>query len=122
MAKRVLILEENQTLAGELELKLRAQGYETVVVADGLHGFDRVRLEKFDLVFLDMFLPDISGFEFLKKLKDVPGAPPVIVLATVGQEKDKHLALSYGAASYYAMSDTTLATLAERARELTGGI
>ncbi|MGI9124709.1 MAG: winged helix-turn-helix domain-containing protein [Mycobacterium sp.] len=96
---RVLIVEDEESLAEPLAYLLRQEGFETTVVADGpsaLAEFDRAGA---DIVLLDLMLPGMSGTEVCKQLRTRSGVP-VIMLTARDSEIDKVLGLELGADDY----------------------
>ena len=99
---RILIVEDEQDLAGLVEYNLRAAGFETETANTGAGGLAKARATPPDLVLLDLMLPDIAGSEVLRMLKsdgDTRKAAVVIVSAK-GQESDRIQGLEMGADDY----------------------
>ncbi len=96
---RVLIVEDEESLADPLAFLLRKEGFETTVAVDGpaaLAEFDRTGA---DIVLLDLMLPGMSGTEVCKQLR-ARSAVPVIMLTARDSEIDKVLGLELGADDY----------------------
>lgn len=109
--KTVILIEDDQSLVEMYKDKLKTEGFRVLTVTDGRIAMQRAR-EGADIILLDILLPNINGFEILKKLKDDSATKkiPVIVLTNVGSESfdnDKKLALSLGAADYMIKSLNT---------------
>ncbi|ADO73390.1 response regulator [Stigmatella aurantiaca] len=99
---RILIIEDEQDLAGLIEYNLRAAGFDPEVANSGAGGLAKARTRLPDLVLLDLMLPDISGHEVLRMLKNDPGlrAAPVVIVSAKGQEADRIQGLEMGADDY----------------------
>jgi two-component system, OmpR family, phosphate regulon response regulator PhoB len=99
---RILIIEDEQDLAGLIEYNLRAAGFEPETANTGAGGLAKSRARVPDLVLLDLMLPDISGHEVLRMLKHDPGlrAVPVVIVSAKGQEADRIQGLEMGADDY----------------------
>ena len=69
---RILIIEDEQDLAGLVEYNLRAAGFETETAGSGASGLARARAQPPDLVLLDLMLPYLAGSEVLRLLKSEP--------------------------------------------------
>jgi twitching motility two-component system response regulator PilH len=84
-AKNILIIEDERPIAMLLSTIVRGMGHETVVAADGAAGLTAAINQKPDLVLLDMILPIMSGWEFLKAIKQNPHLEdvPVVLVSTV---------------------------------------
>jgi len=96
---RVLIVEDEESLADPLAYLLRKEGFETTVVTDGpsaLAEFDRVGA---DIVLLDLMLPGMSGTDVCKQLRTRSGVPVIMVTAR-DSEIDKVVGLELGADDY----------------------
>ena len=96
---RILLVEDEEKLARFVELELAHEGYEVMRVADGRSGVDRALEEDFDLVLLDILLPQLNGMEVLRRIrreKDVP----VIMLTARDAVMDKVAGLDAGADDY----------------------
>lgn len=99
--KRILIVEDDESISLGLRMNLEAEGYEVEVVADGEAALDRIRKnEALDLVILDVMLPRKNGLEVLRTLRGEGNRVPVIVLSARGAEMDKVMGLELGAEDY----------------------
>ena len=73
MAEKILLIEDEEKLARMVELELRYEGYEVEKAFDGRTGLERALSGSFDLVLLDIMLPQLSGMEVLRRLgRDIP--------------------------------------------------
>jgi DNA-binding response OmpR family regulator len=97
---RVLVVEDEASLALGLEDDLKLEGYEVEVVRDGETASQRAREGSFDLVILDVMLPRKDGFEVCRELRRAGLRTPVILLTAKTQESDKVLGLELGADDY----------------------
>ena len=101
MAK-VLIVEDEETLARTLADKLRGDGYTAITAHDGEAGLDRVREEHPDLLVLDIMLPKLDGLSLCRIVRRDPATAhiPIIMLTARGTEVDKIVGLESGADDY----------------------
>jgi DNA-binding response OmpR family regulator len=100
---RILVVEDDPSIRMGLEDTLAAKGYEVEVVGRGIEGADRAISGRFDLVVLDVMLPDIDGFEVCRRIRASKGATralPVIILSARGAELDRVRGLELGADDY----------------------
>jgi DNA-binding response OmpR family regulator len=97
---RILIVEDEPTLALVLEDDLKLEGYEVEVVRDGDTASRRAREQWFDLIILDVMLPHKDGFEVCRELRRAGLRMAVILLTAKTQESDKVLGLELGADDY----------------------
>lgn len=99
-SKRILIVEDDESITLGLEMNLRAEGYEVAVAVDGESGLQRAAEDGFDLVVLDVMLPKMNGFEVLRALRERNKTVPVVMLSARGTELDKVTGLELGAEDY----------------------
>lgn len=114
--KRILIAEDEKPMANALGLKLRSSGFETVLAYDGESAVSAVKASTFDLILLDLVMPNRDGFFVLAELKKLKIATPVIVSSNLSQEEDINRAKELGARDYFIKSDTTLAEIVEKVK------
>lgn len=86
---RILVVEDDKSLARVLTLKLEKEGFEVSHAENGEFGLEKVLNDKFDLVLLDLVMPKMNGFEFLEKMAAEKNKTSVIVLSNLGQEEDR---------------------------------
>jgi DNA-binding response OmpR family regulator len=100
---RILVVEDDPSIRMGLEDTLAAKGYEVDVVGKGGDGAERAATGRYDLVVLDVMLPDIDGFEVCRRIRASKGAArrvPVIMLSARGAELDRVRGLELGADDY----------------------
>ena len=99
MAETILLVEDEEKLARMVELELRYEGYEVEKAFDGRTGLERALSGSFDLVLLDIMLPQLSGMEVLRRLRR-ESQVPVIMLTARDSVIDKVAGLDSGADDY----------------------
>ncbi|SFF18800.1 DNA-binding response regulator, OmpR family, contains REC and winged-helix (wHTH) domain [Paenibacillus catalpae] len=104
---RILIVEDEVNLADALSQILKKNNYSVDVVHDGQSGLDNALCGIYDLLLLDIMLPEMDGITVLKKLRDEGIATPVIMLTAKGEINDKITGLDYGADDYVAKPFST---------------
>jgi len=97
--QRILIVEDEQNIARFLELELTHEGYSVGKAADGRTGLEMAESGEFDLVLLDVMLPQLSGLEVLRRLRKTSQLP-VIMLTARDSVTDKVSGLDMGADDY----------------------
>jgi|TARA_B100001964_G_scaffold199578_1_gene226008 two-component system phosphate regulon response regulator PhoB len=99
---RILIVEDEPPLVEMLRYNLESDGFKTLVATSGNEGLMSVKEEEPDLVLLDWMLPEMSGIDICRRLREDPAskAIPVIMLTARGEEGDKILGLDSGADDY----------------------
>ena len=100
MAERILLVEDEEKLARMVELELQYEGYEVEKAFDGRAGLDRALSGEFDLVLLDIMLPDMDGFEVCRRIRAGDNNIGIIMLTARTQEMDKVTGLMTGADDY----------------------
>jgi DNA-binding response OmpR family regulator len=97
---KILIVEDEPGIAFGLESDLQTEGYQVAVVADGVQAVVGARSEPFDLILLDVMLPNKDGFEVCRELRRGGLKTPIILLTAKSQEAEKILGLDVGADDY----------------------
>ncbi len=97
---RILIVEDEASVALALEDDLKLEGYEVEVVADGESAIRRAKEGSFDLMLLDVMMPRKDGFEVCRELRRAALRTPIVLLTAKAQESDKILGLELGADDY----------------------
>ena len=99
MARKVLIIEDDNNIAQLLHLYLEKEGFDTCVARDGGKGVEEWRTFRPDLVLLDIMLPVMDGWTVLGKIRQ-EGDTPVIMLTAKGEVEDRVAGLERGADDY----------------------
>ena len=99
MGERILLVEDEEKLARMVELELKYEGYTVEKAFDGRKGLERALSGEFDLVLLDIMLPQLSGMEVLRRLRR-ESQVPVIMLTARDSVMDKVSGLDAGADDY----------------------
>lgn len=98
MAKKILIVEDDLNISRLIKLNLNISGYETEELDNGLHAYQRIQEEKFDLILLDVMIPGMDGFKLMEQIQ--PLGIPVIFLTARNSTIDKVDGLRLGADDY----------------------
>ncbi|WP_215113176.1 response regulator transcription factor [Exiguobacterium sp. s63] len=96
----ILVVEDDSKIARLLELELKHAGYAVVVAMDGRVGLERALVDDVDLVLLDVMLPQMSGLEVVRRLKEERPLLPVLMVTARGDRYDKVSGLDLGADDY----------------------
>lgn len=100
MSKKILVIEDEPTLARLLSYNLSQEGYETKVIDHGGEGLQAAQQHAYDLIILDIMLPGLNGFEILQKLRQKGNKTPVIILTARNAEEEVVQGLKSGADDY----------------------
>jgi two-component system cell cycle response regulator CtrA len=97
---RVLLIEDDSAMARSIELMLRSEGFNVYTTDLGEEGVDLGKLYDYDIITLDLQLPDMSGFEVLKSLRLAKVQTPILILSGNAIVEAKVKALGFGADDY----------------------
>ncbi len=97
---RILLIEDEPTTAQAIELILTAEGFIVDKTDLGEEGLDLGKLYDYDIILLDLNLPDMHGYDVLKRLRTARIATPVLILSGVGDIDSKIRSFSFGADEY----------------------
>ncbi len=98
--KRILVVEDEGSIALALEDDLRREGYQVEVSADGETASRRARSEPWDLILLDVMLPRKDGFEVCREIRQAGLRTPILLLTAKTHEAEKVMGLELGADDY----------------------
>ena len=99
MASKILIVDDEKTIADILAYNLRKEGYDTIEAFDGDTGLALAISENPDLVILDIMMPGLDGYEVCRQIRKVSQVP-IIMLTAKAEESDKVLSFELGADDY----------------------
>ncbi|MGL5414904.1 MAG: response regulator transcription factor [Clostridium sp.] len=99
MVQKILIAEDNQEIIDVLILYLENDGFEVIVVNNGVDALEVIKSNTIDLAILDVMMPRMDGFNLTKKLREFSNIP-IIILSAKNQDSDKILGLNIGADDY----------------------
>lgn len=99
---KILFIEDDRFLLEILVRKLSGEKFEVMTALDAEEGLKKLEEEKPDLILLDLVLPGMHGFDFLKKIKKNPKTSqiPVIILSNLGQKEELEEGMRLGAVDY----------------------
>ncbi len=97
---RVLLVEDDESTAKSLELMLGSEGFNVYCTDLGEEGLDLGKLYDYDIIILDLNLPDMHGYDVLKKLRLAKVETPILILSGMKEPDDKVKGLVFGADDY----------------------
>lgn len=100
MAARILVIEDQEDINDLIVVNLRNQGHEVTPCLNGRQGLETALAEKFDLILLDLMLPEIDGLQVCQTLRSKKCFTPVLMLTAKNTEVDRVLGLEMGADDY----------------------
>lgn len=116
--KRVLVIEDEKSIARAIELKLAHEGFVVDTAHDGDAALAFIETTAYDAILLDLVMPKRDGFSVLEELKKKGSRVPVIVLTNLGQKEDQVRVKALGATDYFIKSNTLIAKVVNRVKEL----
>jgi two-component system alkaline phosphatase synthesis response regulator PhoP len=100
MNESILLIEDEHELCSILTLRLNKEGYAVDTAGDGVTGYKKALNDSFDLILLDIALPQRNGFEVCRDLRQAGLATPIVMLTARTQSVDKVAGLKLGADDY----------------------
>lgn len=100
--KRILVVEDEESLLKLETILLTVKGFEVVGAFTGKMAIDKLATEEFNLVLLDIMLPDIDGFEICRYIRNTPRTAnlPIVMLTAKKSQEDQDRGLLCGANAY----------------------
>jgi len=118
--KKVLLIEDDPFLVDIYITKLKEAGLSVEAAMDGEEGFQKIKEEVPDLILLDIVLPNINGWEFLRKVKRDERLKnlKVIILSNLGQKEEVEKGLKLGAVKYLIKAHYTPSEVVEIVKQI----
>jgi len=118
MVKKILIAEDEKPLSRALELKLTSEGYEVSAAYNGKEAINKLKAEKFDLLLLDLVMPELDGFGVLEAIKKEGIKVSTIVLTNLSQDQDKEKVKKLGAKDFFIKSDSPISSIVQIVKKI----
>lgn len=100
MKKKIMIVEDDKSIQDIYTLNFQAAGYDVVIEGDGLSGISEVVEQKPDIILLDVMMPNMDGFAFLKVMKENTDiSVPVVICSNLSDKETYDKAFAAGAAA-----------------------
>ncbi len=118
--RRVLVVEDNQFTAALYQKVLEREGFDVVHIANGRNAFEAILDQRFDLVMLDLMLPEMDGLEILKRVHDCDAEfqTPVVVLSEVELAAVREQVREYGVKQYLTKTGADALKIVEAVKTL----
>jgi len=117
MKKRILVVDDEKPLARALELKLTHEGFDVLSVNNGIEAIVALKKDYYDIVLLDLMMPQQDGFYVLEEVQRLKIKTTIIVSSNLGQKEDIARAAALGAVDYFVKSDTNLSDIVEKIKK-----
>ena len=120
MKKKILVIEDDKFLAELLTKKIVEEGFNATYASNGQEAMEKIKTTFPDLIFLDLLLPDSSGFELLSKIKEDSeiSSIPVVILSNLSQGEDIDRGLKLGAVDYLIKSQLNMNEIVDKAKQI----
>jgi len=115
MPKKILVVDDELSFRKLLKMELEDEGYEVELAADGAEALEKLSKERFDLITLDIRMPNVDGIEFLGKVREFDKEIPIIICTAYGTHKRD---LIVWGADEYVVKSGDLTELKEKIRKL----
>ena len=96
---KILIVDDDKNICELLRLYCQKEGFKTCIAYDGMHAIDMARIEKPDLMLLDIMMPELDGWQVLREIRKFSDMP-IIMISARSETYDKVLGLELGADDY----------------------
>lgn len=110
MEKKVLVIDDDQAVRGAFKLILEDDGYRVREAENGLQGIEMVKLERPDLIFLDLRMPGIDGVETLRRLKAVDDSLNIYIVTAFASEFMERLKVAHDEGLQFEMASKPLSS------------
>lgn len=100
MSKRILLVEDEKHLAETVKLNLEVDGYHPIVAHDGMEAIAKFKEQKFDMVILDIMIPNIDGIGVCENIRLQDSTVPILFLSAKSSAEDRVLGLKKGGDDY----------------------
>ena len=100
--KKVLVVDDSSTMRQLIKMMLMKCGkFDLSEAVDGVDAFEKIGMQRFDLVLTDINMPNMTGLDLVKKVREAHGsALPMVIITTKGSEDDRNLGMELGANAY----------------------
>jgi len=124
LGKKILLVDDDEVFSQLYASVFTSAGYKCIVAEHGLEALDAAKEEQPDLILLDIMMPDINGFEVLKRLKKDPATSqiPVWMLSNLAEQIDRETAANLGAVDYLVKSAHTPKQVCEKIAAYFAGV
>ncbi|MBU0577122.1 response regulator [Patescibacteria group bacterium] len=116
---KILIAEDDPSLAKAVSFALTEAGFIVEVAVNGKEALKKVKNNSYDLILLDLIMPERTGFEVLHELQLLGITTPAIVYSNMFEEISKEEALKLGAKDYFAKAKVSLDDIVEKVKKFT---
>jgi DNA-binding response OmpR family regulator len=123
MAAKILIIEDDRYISKMYQLKLSLDGFDVQVAENGRIGVEKVKEFNPDIILTDILMPELDGFEVIKKVKaeEESKSTPILIMSNLGQEDHIKKGMELGALGYIVKSQYTPSKVVDKIKEVLAG-
>jgi len=114
---RVLIVEDEVSMSKALQLKLSHAGFDVEPLYTGQGVIEKLKEKDFDLMLLDLMLPEVHGYEVLEKMKEEGIKTKVMILSNLSQKEDEDKVKALGVDSYFVKSNVSIEDIISKIKD-----
>lgn len=115
--QKILIVEDEEPMARALQHKLENEGFDADVAENGKEALDRVAKTQYDVILLDLIMPEMDGFTFLQELQTKTYTAKIIVSTNLSQQEDMEHVKELGVDDYFVKSDTPITEVVKHVKK-----
>lgn len=122
MNKKLLIVEDNESLANVISDTFSDEGFEVQTAVDGEAGLTTAQDFQPDVILLDVLMPNMDGIEMVKQLRQVEGGEDILIIALTNSDSSEHVLelMNLGVVDYLTKSDWELSDLVDKVKQRLG--
>lgn len=122
MSKKLLIVEDNESLSNVISDTFKDEGFDVKIAADGESGLEEAKTWQPDAILLDILMPKMDGIEMIKQLRQSEGGAEMLVVALTNSDSSEHVLelMNLGVTDYLTKSDWELNDLVDKVKQRLG--
>lgn len=114
----ILVVEDEKPMANALRVKLTNEGFDVELANNGREALEKIEAGSFDLILMDLIMPDMNGFDTLQAFKEKGIKIPVIISSNLAQPDDEAKARELGAVDFLVKSNTSINDVVKRVKSV----
>jgi len=114
----ILVVEDDAYLSKIIVNRLEEEGFLVQSAGDGVQALLMMKAQEFSLILLDLLMPVMNGFDFLRKIKENEVKTPIMVFSNLSQNQYKEEVLKLGANSYYIKTDISVDEIVKNIKKI----
>lgn len=115
--KKILIVEDEAPMAKALVLKFEHNGFVVKSAPNGEDALVILKDETFDVIIMDLMMPEVDGFKVLEQINKLKIETPVFILSNLSQDEDKQKVIELGAEAFFIKSNVSIKEMVEQVED-----